>query len=443
MNNLKDLKDYINENLEDIKMTEDIRNNIIKKSKNNSSYTMKYVAMIVLPILLISCLIFNEPISYATQRVLKYVPGIRKLISTDVGNQVYGLSGSIEMSIGEQYIKVNSAYTESNTVTLIMEGNVPLDILMKDKASLGHQIIALDEYNNVAEITSWDIIGDSDEYQWSGRITYTFKNPVKKFNIVYDKYKMPIIMTELPEVSFKERNYISVNDIGIDIAVITNYVEDKLEVNLLAQANDSDKSISFPLNDIYLVNSKGEKYYCISSNLENKLYFDKKLEPGMKLVIPYILIEDEGLQSKVTISKDDELPIHIKVGENDLVINSVEWIQYVERFNYRTPENDYHLVEEAAQKVKLVINKNMVGSNDLKLYDIAASVNENQLNKYMVEGVKVIFTDPTEENNSEITNENYKELVLTNIKKEQQEIIVTFTDPIFYMTNEIIIPLQP
>ncbi|WP_427339765.1 hypothetical protein [Caloranaerobacter sp. DY30410] len=441
MNNLENLRDYIEENLESIKITDDIRNDIIRKSKINTYHNLKYVAIIALPILLILCLAFSDPISYAAQRVLRYVPGINKLIYTDVKKQAYGLLGSVEMLIGEKYIKVNSAYTEGNTVTLIIEGNVPLK--MEGKKVLEHQIIAIDEYKNVAELTSWDMIWDYDDYQWSGRITYTFNDVVKKFNIVYDKYTMPIVMTELPEVSSKERNYISIEDIGIDIAVVTNYVENKLEVNLLAQANDSAKSISFPLKDIYLLDDNGEKYYCINNNSENVLYFDRKLEPCIKLVIPYILIEDTDLQAKVTISKDNELPINIKLGDNNLIINSVEWVDYIERFNYKTPENDCKLIEKAAQKVKLIINKNLVGTKELKLYNILANVDENELNKYIVEGVKCIFVDPSEENNSKITNDDYKELILSNIKEGQQEINVTFTNPIFYTTNKVIIPIQP
>ncbi|WIF94353.1 hypothetical protein [Caminicella sporogenes] len=448
MNNLENLKDYIEKNLESIKITDDIKNDIIKKSKINTYHNFKYGAVIALPILLIlliSYLIFREPISYATQKVLRYVPGINKLIYTSLENQAYGLLGSVEMSIGEKYIKVNSAYTEGNTVTLIVEGNVPL--VMEDNAPLKNKIIAIDEYKNVAELTSWDMIWDgdrdSDNYQWSGRIIYTFNDVVKRFNIIYGKYKMPIIMTKLPEVFPKDYNYISIKDIGINIAVITNYVEDKLEVSLLAQVNDPTKMISFPLDDIYLLNDKGEKYYCVNNNSENILYFDRKLESSIKLVIPYILIEDTDLKTKVTISKNDKLPINIKIGDNDLIINNVQWAEYIERFNYKTPEKDCHLIEKAAQKVKLIINKNLIGTNELKLYNISASVDEKELNKYIVEGVKCIFVDPSEENDSKVTNDNYKELVISNIKKGQHKITVTFTNPIFYTTKEVIIPIQP
>ncbi|ABR46349.1 hypothetical protein Amet_0107 [Alkaliphilus metalliredigens QYMF] len=430
MNNLENLKDYVNENIENIKITEDIRSNIIKRSGKNTSNKLMYTAMIVTPILLISCLFFNDQISYATQRGLRYLPGVSKLFYTDIEHQAYGLSGSIEMPIGEKYIKVNSSYSEGNTVTIIIEGNIPFD-----------QLIVMDEYKKAAESMSWDIIGDADFEQWSGRMTCTFTDSIKRFYLVYDKYEIPIIMTELPEVFSKDRNYVSVEGIGIDIAVLTNYVEDKLEVNLLAQTNNPAKTISFPLSDIYLLNDKGEKYYATNSNLENILYFDRKLEPGIRLVIPYISITDESLQSKVTISKDDEAPINITVGDNVLVINSLEWIQYVERFNFRTPQNDYHLVEEVAQKVKLNFNKSLVGTNELKLHNILADVDENQLNKYIVEGVNVIYSDPSEENNSEMAND--KELILSNIKEDQQEIDITFTRPVFYTSKEVIIPLQP
>lgn len=440
MNNLEGLKDYVDRNIETVKITEDIKNNIIKRSKKNTSNNLRYVAMIALPILLISSLIFHNQIGYATQRVLRYLPVINKLLYTDIEDKAYGLSGSIEMSIGEKYIKVNSAYSEGNTVTLIIEGDVPI---MEGDTPIDYQITRIDEDKKVGELTSWDMIGDSDNGQWSGRFIYTFDDVINKFNIVYDKYRIPIIMTELPEVPSKDRNYISIEDINMDIAVVTNHVEDELEVNLLARTNHPTKSISFPLKDIYLLNDKGEKYYSIKNTLENRLYFNKKLEPGIKLVIPYISITDEGLQSKINISKDDEFPINIRIGDNDLAINNVDWIEYAKRFNYKTPENDYHPIEEAAQKIKMVINKNLNGKEELKLHDISAYVDKNQLNEYIVEDVNVIFDDPFEEKNSEITNDDYKELVISNIKLGQQEVNVTFSALIFNTTNRVIIPLQP
>lgn len=433
MNNLENLKDYIDENIGDIQMTEDIKKNIIRKSQKNTSHYLRYVAMIILPVFLISCFIFNDQISYAAQNILKYVPGINKLIYTD---QTYGLSGSVEMAIGEKYIKVNSAYSEGNTVTLIIEGNVPISLNQID-----NQIIATDENKKAAELTSSDLIEDMDNGQWSGKLKYKFNHVINKFNITYDKYQMPIIMSELPEVSFEDRNYISVE--GIDIAVITNYVENKLEVNLLTQTNDSTKSVSFPLKEIYLLNDKGEKNYCISNDSQNKLYFDRKLEPGIKLVIPYILVTDENLEAKVTIGKADKLPINVQLGDNELVINNVEWTQYIERFNYKTPENNYHPIESPSQKVKLVINKNLQGTRELKLNDISADADKNELIKHTVENVDVIFDDPSEENSSKITDNDHKELVISNIKEMQDEITVTFKDPTFCVSEEVIIPLQP
>ncbi|MDD4089902.1 MAG: hypothetical protein PHP29_09460, partial [Tissierellia bacterium] len=280
MNNLDNLKNYIDNNLNDIKVTDEMKKNIQFKIKSNKRMNLKWAAAIILPLMMFSALVFNEQISYASQKILSYLPGVNKIFQTYEENKIYGLSGSVEMSDNKNYIKVNTAYNDENKVTIIMEGNVKIE------TEIDKYITIVDEENNKGDLITNDIIiSDSinnDDYQWSARLTYEFPKVINKFNILYDKFNIPVIMTELPEIPLDNYNFISVQSINSDIAAVTNYVGDKLEVSLLSHLYDEEKSISFPLNDIYLLDSQGNKIYSTDNDNGNILYFDRKLEDGIR-----------------------------------------------------------------------------------------------------------------------------------------------------------------
>jgi len=437
MNNLENLKDYVDESMKNIIITDNIKKNIHDKIGNHKHNQFKWVAVVVMPIMILSLFVFNDQISSGTQRLLSYLPGINKIFYTDEENKVYGLLGSVEMSNKEKYIKVNSAYNEGNKVTLTMEGNVEIGKKIKG------YITVVDVENNKADLISGDIIVDLDDDQWSARCIYEFPKMTNSFNIVYDKFSVPVIMTELPEIPIENYNYISSQNINADIAVISDYVESKLEISLLSQSYDNSKSISFPFEDIYLLDSKGNKFYSTDNNHENKLYFDKKLETGIKLVIPYIFITDNDAHANVTISKDGSLPIKFSLGDEELTINNVEWAKYNEKFNYKTPENSNYIIEEKAQKIKLTINNSLKSANGLKLQNISFNVNKNQLNEYKVENVNVIWDDPYRDTDSQNSGEESIGLILYNIKDMRKKVDVTFYDPIYSTHDEVIIPLRP
>lgn len=441
MNNLENLKSYVDDNMNDIMVTNEMKESIQFKIKNKKRNHLKWAAAIILPILILSSLAFNEQISYAAQKIFSYLPGTNKIFQTYGENKVYGLLDSVEMSHNESYIKVNTAYNEDNTVTLTMEGNVKIE------KEIDKYITVVDEENNKADLISSDIMIsnsiNNNDYQWSARCTYEFLKETNKFKIIYDKVNIPIIMSELPGIPLDTYNYISVQNINTDIAVVTNYVEDRLEVNLLSQSYDKEKSISFSLNDVYLQDSNGNKFYSTDNNHEYTLYFDKKLENGIRLVIPYVSITDNDVHSKMTIGKYNSLPLDFSLGDKELVINNVEWIEYNEKFNYRTPENKNHIIEEVAQKIKLTISEGIVNSDKLNLQNISAVVDKEQLNEYMKEGVKVIWDDPYADINAQDSREENIEIVLSNIKYSLEEVDLIFYAPVYTTVDSVIIPLRP
>ncbi len=437
MNNLENLKDYVDNNMKSIRITDNTKKNIHYKIRKNKHNRLKLAAVIILPIMILSLLAFNEQISYAAQKLFSYLPGTNKIFYNDGENKVYGLLGSVELSDKEKYIKVNTAYNEDKTVTLTMEGNVTIE------NEIERYITIVDEENNKAKLISSDIIINLDDYQWSARCTYEFRKVANNFNIIYDKFNIPVIMTELPEIPLENHNYISAQNINADIAVVTGYVENKLEVSILSQSSDEVKSISFPLKDIYLLDSKGNKFYSIDNNNENILYFDKKLENGIKLVIPHIFITDNDVRSNVNISKYDSLPVKFSLGDNELVINNAEWGEYNEKFNYRTTENNNYRMEEKAQKIKLAISKSLEGTNELKLQNISADANKNQLNEYMAEDVRVIWDDPYRDADSQISEEENIKIIISNIKNIQDKVDITFYAPVYSTCDKVIIPLRP
>lgn len=441
MNNLDNFKNFVENNMNDIKVTDEMKKNIQFKIKSNKRMNLKWAAAIILPIMMLSALFFNEQISYASQKILSYLPGVNKIFQTYKENKIYGLLGSVEMSDNKNYIKVKTAYNDENKVTIIMEGNVKIE------TEIDKYITVVDEEDNKGDLITNDIIiSDSinnDDYQWSARFTYEFPKVINKFNILYDKFSIPIIMTELPEIPLDNYNFISVENINSDIAVVTNYVEDKLEVSLLSQLYDKEKSISFPLNDIYLLDSQGNKFYSADNNNENILYFDRKLENGIRLVIPHVSITDNEIHSNITIRKDESMPLDFSLGNKKLVINSAEWIGYNEKFNYRTPENKKHVIEGTAQKIKFTISEGADSYDNLMLQDISVDVDKDQLNEYTKEGVKVIWEDHYADINAQDSRNEDIEIVLSNIKNTQEEVNLIFYAPVYTTVDSVIIPLRP
>lgn len=431
MNNIEDLKHYVDEKLETIIITEDIKNNILEKSIKKKAYNLKYVALLIVPMILVTCIFFNEPIGYAAQNILRYVPIINKLV-IDTDHKQYGISDSIKIQINENtYIKVNSAYTDSDNVILNIEGNV-----------LEYEKINIVNKNGViVELKSLDFIRDLDSHEWSGRFIYDFDKASNEFDIVYDNHKLPIIMTELRKIEAKELNFISIENINIDIAVITSYVNNHLKVNLLAKSNNPNEIISFPIDSIYLLDDKGKKYYCSSSDSENILYFDCRLEANVNLVIPYVSIEDEMIESIVTINKKDVPPINVNIGDYDLIIKEIKWTDNNEPFELKTEDGEYISAgRQKSQKLELLIDKNLFKTQKLNLQNIAVDINKNDLIEHKKDGVKMLFSDPIKEDNS-IEKTQIKKII-SDIKNENQEIKLIFSSPIIHTENEIIIPLQ-
>lgn len=431
MNNIEDLKHYVDEKLETIIITEDIKNNILEKSIKKKAYNLKYVALLIVPMILVTCIFFNEPIGYAAQNILRYVPIINKLV-IDTDHKQYGISDSIKIQINENtYIKVNSAYTDSDNVILNIEGNV-----------LEYEKINIVNKNGViVELKSVDFIGDLDSHEWSGRFIYDFDKASNEFDIVYDNHKLPIIMTELRKIEAKELNFISIENINIDIAVITSYVNNHLKVNLLAKSNNPNEIISFPIDSIYLLDDKGKKYYCSSSDSENILYFDCRLEANVNLVIPYVSIEDEMIESIVTINKKDVPPINVNIGDYDLIIKEIKWTDNNEPFELKTEDGEYISAgRQKSQKLELLIDKNLFKTQKLNLQNIAVDINKNDLIEHKKDGVKMLFSDPIKEDNS-IEKTQIKKII-SDIKNENQEIELIFSSLIIHTENEIIIPLQ-
>jgi len=431
MNNIEDLKHYVDEKLETIIITEDIKNNILEKSIKKKAYNLKYVALLIVPMILVTCIFFNEPIGYAAQNILRYVPIINKLV-IDTDHKQYGISDSIKIQINENtYIKVNSAYTDSDNVILNIAGNV-----------LEYEKINIVNKNGViVELKSLDFIRDLDSHEWSGRFIYDFDKASNEFDIVYDNHKLPIIMTELRKIEAKELNFISIENINIDIAVITSYVNNHLKVNLLAKSNNPNEIISFPIDSIYLLDDKGKKYYCSSSDSENILYFDCRLEANVNLVIPYVSIEDEMIESIVTINKKDVPPINVNIGDYDLIIKEIKWTDNNETFELKTEDGEYISAgRQKSQKLELLIDKNLFKTKKLNLQNIAVDINKNDLIEHKKDGVKMLFSDPIKEDNS-IEKTQIKKII-SDIKNENQEIELIFSSLIIHTENEIIIPLQ-
>lgn len=435
MNNLEEMKTYTDYHLKDIEMTDASKNKVFKAINKKQSITFKKIAAIFLPLFLILVGLSTEPIGYAIEKVLSYLPGTSMLFSEESDKAVYGLLGSVKVVNNAYYLKINSAFIEGNQLTFTIDGNIPLNNDFDKNLQL------ISNHNEIGKLMGFDRMVDSENNQWSGRYVYEFKKSSKQFNLVYEDLNLPLVLSTLPKLPFDAQNYISAPSIKADFAAISNDVNDFLEITLLSGLLDAHQNIIFPMSEIYLMDESGQRYFSQSFK-DNKLYFDRKLEGGIRLVIPYVFVEDLKVSSPLKISSEMHLPSKLSLGQHQLMLKDFTLEPYTQSFNYRKPRQTSTQITHKAQSLTLYFEKEIDASLFLESVSITAS--PSQLKAPHVDGVKVIWDDPYQEQSHEDKiPENLMTVSVFNLDETLSAFDLSLSHPIYRLEQEISIPLRP
>lgn len=437
MNNLEEFKNYTDYYLKEIEMTATLKKKIVTQIKKENQAQFKKIAVIFLPLCLILIGLANEPIGYAIEKFLSYLPSSNQIFYGNNDSPGYGLLGSVKVADNDVYIKVNSAYSEGNQLTFTVDGNVPIE------DDLEQNIKVINNQKEEGKLISIDSMTDLSDNKWSARCVYTFENPDNQFNIICKNFNVPLICSALPAIPTEQQNYVTNQHIKADIAAISQYNEEGLEISILSQALDANQQLSFPMEAIYLIDNEGNKYYSQYFK-DNKLYFNRKLEQDIRLIIPYIFIEDKKEKVEIKMYKEMPMPLNFKLGQHMIQLKDISWNQYTEPFNYKTPDKKLKTIENSAQKLILNFNSQISDMPYYTLEQLSILANSDQINIHVVEDVKVIWEDHyqnVETNTS--TLENQITFQVLNLKKEIETVNLTFSNPVYKMLEEVVIPLRP
>ena len=173
----------------------------------------------------------------AAQRVFSFIPGTGSFVENN-GSGIIAMQGSVRAEFDSGYIKANSAYIDSGSMKITLEGTVTfngsdgMSVCDKDKKSISYP----DEINWMSD----------DGNTWSAACEFTVKNVRYAENAVYfvniNGNKVPIVLAPAQKIT-ENVNYYEDADTGISAAAITEYTDNgtgKLKLSVSAKSNEPD-----------------------------------------------------------------------------------------------------------------------------------------------------------------------------------------------------------
>lgn len=455
MDKLNGLNEIINKNLSFIKVNNSLRDQIRKKIDKSNSKHKKLVlvpAACILVMLLLTTNVWGIEILEGFQPILKYIPGINKLLVENKDADTYALAGTITIksSDGDEHIKVLSCFTQANIVKTVLQSNIPI----KDNASIS--IKGMDGKGKYGKVTGFNIMGDgkkgSPDYEWIGNVDFEFDNPLENFDLIIEEYKIPIIMLKVEGINdFKEFGNMSYIN-GIKIAIITEYIDNLLEVRIVGLSDDNKKISSY--GDIYLLDKSNHRYLPVTppnsnaDSKENTFYFKARLKDDLRLYIPYIILtSDEKIDIHLDIpqSKDKEA-IALPFDNGHYGTRIIKWQRIINEgnFTYRQPEvNDKKIISYSKNALEIVIDKKFDYMMKNGLYNFSYNCNNEYLSiSDYQDGKKIHYVPGVNSSNKKFSEPRYQIICLPNFPLERESLDITFCDPQYYHKGDWIIPLK-
>ncbi len=382
----------------------------------------------------------------AAQRVFSFIPGTGSFIENNGG--IIAMQGSVRAEFDSGYIKVNSAYIDSGSMKITLEGTVAfngsdgISVCDKDKKSAVYP----DEIN-------W--MGDEDGI-WSAACSFNIKNVKYDENAVYfvnvNGNKVPIVLAPAQKIT-ENVNYYEDTDIGISAAAITEYTDNgagKLKLYLLVKSDEPDPQISFGADSIKLLNSDNSVVLpesCIfSENGKCTAVFDTLLDEDTKLIVSNVDLHE-------TLSGSDASEFNVKRGSllnrtfdingKEINISGAEWQSYYNNMNMRLPDGDTADAGSRAQKI--IFNADIQGkpADKLKLTGLELKPDPDSVNYYEYNGQKLIYEDTDRATNEENAQNKGAGVAACaeNLKPDISSVNIEISGISYKLKNDIVIKL--
>ena len=382
----------------------------------------------------------------AAQRVFLIIPGTGTFIENNGG--IIAMHGSVRAEFDSGYIKVNSAYIDSGSMKITLEGTAAFDgsdgisVCDKDKKSAAYP----DEINWMSD----------EDGTWSAACEFTVKNVKYDENAVYfvniNGNEVPIVLVPAQKIT-ENVNYYEDTDIGISVAAITEYTDGgtgKLKLSLSSKSNSPDQQISFGTGSIKLLKSDSSvvlpESCTFSENGKCTAVFDTLLDDDTKLVISDIELNETPSavdELKFSVKRGTSLNKSFDINGKEINISGVQWQSYYNNMNMRLPDGS--TADAGGEAQKIIFTADIKGNlaDKLKLTELDLKPDSGSVNYYEYNGQRLIYEDPdSAANEGNTSNEGTGVTACAeNIKPDISSVNIEISGISYKLKHDVVIKL--
>lgn len=431
-------KDYINK-------IHELEESLDKKKKIGSAggvvrektlLQKKVVCAVLLIILIAGSVLAVSPAvrgmaAEAVSFVFKIIPTGERYIVSETEEKVYVLAGSVTVNYEDGYIKINSAYTSEGFLKIELEGNIKLD----GDNDVEDDFTATGSDGKPGRQIDFDYMEELDTGKWSCFVSFEMKNE-SKYTLMVAGRNIPLILSEADGISQEDYNLYYDSELDLNIAAITEYKNDLLKVILITDSDSEDIEIRLPIEETYLITPDGKRIKAENTADANTVYFNYKLEEGIRLLLPYIEVYDNSGGSFVT-GKNAGFDGNVDIGGIMLIIKDLGWSDYENKINMKKLEGGGFVGGADAQKIKLQISIDEESNNKLQINNVFLHTDDR--NEYKEDGMTYIYNDP---HKYETENENGI-FIVDDVKADVSETEIKIESVNYRTVEEISILLRP
>lgn len=407
-------------------------------------------------IILVSLIAVSRPgsIAEAFEPLKKYIPGLNAVVVDDNDRETFALNKPVRVKSadGKSYVEVLSCFTDGNVVKTLIKSNIPVHWQQNSTE------MAMDGPGNRGRLIEANVMADgtkgSPAYQWLGSPSFEFDTVVDRVTLFIGGLKVPVAMSEVQGVArFGDFGNVAYAN-GIHVVAMTSCKGNLLEVRLAGLSDDNKKIFSYANGAIYLLDKSGRKYLPVTASEanppENAFYFEARLEDGLEVVVPFILLNDnpdnqnnrkEKVSLKLAIpSQGDNLQVNLPVKIGDYTVNIVELKRTVneDKIVLRSPDGSRKTLDNPCKNgLQIVIDKQVDGSTKDGLYDTGYSCEQKYLGIYLgvIDGKNVYYDCPAPDY-QDYDEFRYKVIHLPNFPLDQETLDLTLEDFTYYRKGD-------
>ena len=332
----------------------------------------------------------------AAQRVFSFIPGTGTFIENNGG--IIAMQGSVRAEFDSGYIKVNSAYIDSEGMKITLEGTVAFN--GSDEIS-----VCDDEKKSVVYPDEINWMSD-DDGTWSAACTFSIKNVKYDENTVYfvniNGNEVPMVLAPAQKIT-ENVNYYEDTDIGISVAAVTEYTDGgigKLKLSLSSKSDSPDQQISFGADSIKLLKSDNSiilpESCTFSENGKCTAVFDTLLDDDTKLVISDIELNETPSaidDLKFSVKRGTSLNKSFDINGKEIKISGAQWQSYYHNMSMHLPDGNTADAGDTAQKIIFTADIQEKLADKLKLTGLDLKPDSGSVNYYEYNGQRLIYED--------------------------------------------------